>query len=86
LGTEKQSRQGGPTCLRNYQRHDYQKSWRVAGEAWRVKGGREQAKGQKSAGGADRSLLRRVSEGPWQQEFSGFPLARRFGSEELSAP
>jgi hypothetical protein len=64
--------------LKNYQRHDYQKSWRVArggrrvaGKRGGVKDGMEQANGQKSPGG-DRSPLRSVGEGPWQQRFSGF--------------
>jgi hypothetical protein len=28
----------GDLRLKNYQRHDYQKSWRVAGGGWRVNG------------------------------------------------
>jgi hypothetical protein len=102
----------GDLDLKNYQRHDYQKSWRVEdADAWRVE--RTRSGMGSPRGRPTRSPIRRVSEDPWQPrqgdketrrggdigvpnptgqrgpmatEVQRIPLARRFGSEKLSAP
>ena len=55
---------GGDSCLRLHRRTCYKRRWRV-----KRRGGREQTN-IRSQRGADRSPLRRVSEGPWQHGFS----------------